>query len=116
LLPAHIESPANVTSYAVSDCAGCAVTVFVLNKDTTAAGTVRIRLGRRMGAARLLLLRAPTLGSLAPDVRYGGRQFDSSGGLGVPEETAVSPAADGSYDFTLPNAAIARLTIARAEW
>jgi hypothetical protein len=111
LLPTAVESGANVRGYAVRGCATCAVNVFVLNKDTSAAGTVRVRPGRRMGAATLLLLEAPSLGSLASDVRYGGRQFDSRGDLGVPARTAIAPAADGSYSFMLPNAAIALLTI-----
>jgi hypothetical protein len=114
MLPAHVASGANVRAYAVAQCAGCAVNVFVLNEDTTAAGTVRVTLGRRMGAATLLLLRAPTLASGAADVRYGGQQFDSAGDLGEPETTAVTPAANGTYEFALPNAAIALLTIARA--
>jgi hypothetical protein len=110
LLPVTTETGANVTAYAVSR-AGGEVRVFVLNKDTTASGTVRVQLGRRMGAASLLLLTAPSLGSLAADVRYGGRQFDSDGAIAAPLTTAVAPDADGDYGFTLPNAAIAVLQI-----
>ncbi len=111
LLPTAVASAANVRAYAVRRCVGCAVSVFVLNKDTSAAGPVRLRLGRGMGAATLLFLEAPSLGALAGDVRYGGRQFDTTGELGTPATTTLTPEADGSYRFTLPNAAIALLTI-----
>jgi hypothetical protein len=111
MVPVSLESDANVRAYAVSRCAGCAVDVFVLNKDTTAAGPIHVRLGRPMGKGTLLLVDAPSLGSLAPDVRYGGRQFASDGTIGTPETTAVTPGADGDYTFTLPNAAIALLTV-----
>ena len=106
-----VEAEANVTAYAVSACGACAVSVFVLNKDTSAAGPVRVHLGRRMGAASLLLLAAPSLGALAPEVRFGGRQFDSNGIIEAPRTAGVRPDAAGDYTFTLPNAAIAVLTV-----
>ena len=111
LLPATASGEFNVTAYAVRACAACDVKVFVLNKDTAAAGPVRVSLGRRMGAGSLLLLSAPSLGSLAPDVRLGGRQFDGNGAVGAPKTTAVRPDASGAYVFDLPNAAIAVLTV-----
>ena len=111
LLPATVETGANVRAWAVRRCAGCAVEVFVLNKDTSAAGPVRVHLGGGMGAASLLLLDAPTLGSLAGDVRYGGRQFTSDGTIGAPKTVAIKPDGGGDYTFTLPNAAIAVLTV-----
>jgi hypothetical protein len=114
MVPASVASDANVRAYAVSRCAGCAVAAFVLNKDTTATGPVRVRLGHRMGKGTLLLVNAPSLGSLAPDVRYGGRQFASDGTMGTPETTTVAPDANGDYTFILPNAAIALLTVAPA--
>ena len=114
LLSATVESAANVRAYAVSRCAGCAVKVFVLNKDTSAAGPVRVRLSDRMGAASLLLLSAPSLASLAPDVRLGGRQFDAAGSIAATATTPVRPDAAGDYSFELPNAAIALLTLAPA--
>jgi len=113
LLPASVVTGRNVRAYAVSRCALCAVKVFVLNKDTSAAGEVRVRLDRRMGNGSLLLLDAPSLGSLAPEVRYGGRQFDSDGVLGSPATRAITPDARGNYTFTLPGAAIAVLTVER---
>jgi len=111
LLPVRTETGANVRAYAVSGCAGCAVKVFVLNKDTSAAGPVRVHLSRAMGNGSLLLLDAPGLASLAPDVRYGGRQFDAVGGIGAPRTTVVRADPDGDYTFTLPNAAIGVLTV-----
>jgi hypothetical protein len=111
LLPVTTETGANVRAYAVSSCAGCEVRVFVLNKDTAASGSVRVSLPRRMGQGTLLLLAAPSLGSLAPDVRYGGRQFDPEGAIGVPDTVVLRPDAEGTYTFTLPNAAIALLTV-----
>jgi hypothetical protein len=111
LVPATLESGANVRAYAVSGCSGCAVRVFLLNKDTSAAGTVRVRFARGMGSGSLLLLDAPSLGAGAAEVRYGGRQFDSDGAIGKPRTTTVRPDANGDYAFTLPNAAIALLTV-----
>jgi len=113
LLPARVESGMNVRAYAVSRCAGCAVKVFVLNKDTSAAGQVRVHLDRAMGSGSLLLLQAPTLGSLAPEVRYGGQQFTSGGVIAAPVTVVVRPDERGDYTFTLPNAAIALLTVER---
>ncbi len=113
LLPVTIETSRNVRAWAVSRCATCAVQVFILNKDTAAAGPVRVRLGGGLGRGSLLLLEAPGLGSLAPDVRYGGRQFDSEGRLdGAPQTSAVA-GSRGDYTVTLPNAAIALLTVER---
>jgi hypothetical protein len=114
LLPVTVASGANVRAYAVSDCVGCAVKVFVLNKDTSAAGAVLVRVGRAMGAGSLVLLAAPSLGSLASDVRFGGRQFDSDGAIGAPEVSTIRAGASGDYVFRLPNAAVALLTVAPA--
>ena len=111
LLPAAIDTRANVRAWAVRRCATCAVEVFVLNKDSSASGPVRVHLGRRMGDGTLLLLAAPSLGSLAPDVRLGGVQFESDGSIGEPVTVAVDPDASGDYTFVLPNAAIALLTV-----
>lgn len=112
LLPTTIKTSANVRAYAVSSCAGCAVKVFVINKDLSAAGQIRVRLNRGMGKGSLLLLKAPRLNSLATGVRYGGVQFSSDGRLPPPHSTAVQPDAQGVYTFTLPNAAAALLTVA----
>ena len=106
-----VESNANVTAYAVSACGGCAVSVFVLNKDTSAAGAVRVHLAHGMGDASLLMLDAPSLGAGAAGVRYGGMQFKSDGTIGAPRTTGVRRDAAGDYDFKLANAAIAVLTV-----
>ena len=111
LVPALVETRANLRAWAVSRCGGCAVAVFVLNKDSSASGPVRVHLARRMGSGTLLLLRAPSLASLAADVSYGGAQFASDGSLGTPVTVAVAPDASGDYTFALPNAAIALLTV-----
>jgi hypothetical protein len=113
VLPAAVETHANVRAYAVSHCADCPVRVFVLNKDLNASGPVRVHLDRAMGDGSLLLLSAPSLGSLAADIHYGGRQFNSDGRIDAPETMAVKPDAHGDFAFSLPNAAIAVLTVER---
>ncbi len=111
LLPASVNTQANIKAYAASACARCAVNVFVLNKDLKAAGEVHIHLPAKMGKASLLLVNAPKLDSTAADVRYGGGQFDERGHLPAPHTVAVRPDSHGDYDFTLPNASIALLTV-----
>jgi hypothetical protein len=111
LLAATTESHANIHAYAVSRCPSCAVKIFIINKDMKAAGLVRVRLDRNMGPGTLLLLDAPGLESLAADVRYGGQQFNSDGVIAAPTTKTVVPDAQGNYDFTLPNAAAAVLTV-----
>jgi hypothetical protein len=108
-LPVEVKTAANIRAYAVTRCAGCAVKVFVLNKDSNASGTVRVHL-ESMTNGSLLMLNAPKLDSHAPEIHYGGRQFDSDGAIASPETTAIKPDAQGDYVFTLPNAAIALLT------
>ncbi|HVO34352.1 MAG TPA: hypothetical protein VMT21_02235, partial [Gemmatimonadales bacterium] len=68
LLADSVATSRNVRSYATSPCLQCEIDVFVLNKDTAAAGPVRVHLSRRMGEATLLLLSAPSLASLAADI------------------------------------------------
>ncbi|MGH9354455.1 MAG: hypothetical protein ACRD2G_20180, partial [Terriglobia bacterium] len=111
IVPASISTGANVRAYAVSACARCAVKVFVINEDLSAAGEVRVRVSAPMGKASLLLLQAPSLSSTAPEVGYGGVQFDSDGHLPAPHSTAVQRGAHGDYDFHLPNSSAAVLTI-----
>ena len=102
-------------AYAASTCSGCADKIFVLNKDLAASGEVRVHLSAPMGDASLLLLDAPKLDSLAEEVHYGGAQFDENANIGAPKETVVKPGSDGDYVFTLPNAAVALLTVQPAE-
>lgn len=111
LLPTSINTSANIHADAVEACARCAVSVFVINEDSSAAGEVRIRVQGRKAAASLLLLRAPHLSSLAQEVRYGGEQFSSNGQLPPPHNTTVRADAQGQYTFTLPNASAAVLTV-----
>ena len=112
LLRTAVTSRANIRSFAVSSCAGCAVKVFVINEDLQAAGRVRVRAAERTGSASLLLVRAPSLSSPASQITYGGAQFDSHGRLHAPNATQVSSDAHGGYTFVLPHASVALLTIA----
>jgi hypothetical protein len=111
LLPVTVKTAANIRAYAVSRCAACAVKVFVLNKDSNASGEVRVHLARGMEYGSLLLLDAPKLDSRAPDIHYGGRQFNSAGVIASPMTQAIKPDAAGDYVFALPNAAVAVLTV-----
>lgn len=111
LAQASISTGANVRAYAVTKCRGCAVNVFVINKDLSAAGEVRVHLAAPRGNASLLLLSAPGLSSTAAEVTYGGSRFDSEGHLATPRISAVKRDAHGDYDFHLPNSSAAVLTI-----
>ncbi len=114
LLPVELKSDSNIKAYAVSTCSGCAAKVFVINNDLTAAGEVRVHFSEPMGDGSLLLLQAPKLDSLAPEVKYGGVQFDADADLPAPRETEVKADPGGDFTFTLPNAAVALLTIEQA--
>lgn len=111
LLPASAQTGANLRAYATSACSNCAVNVVVLNKDSSASGTVRVHLDRRSGMGQLLLLNAPRLDSLSPEVTYGGMRFDSEGRIAPRHTTEVRPDSHGDYQFDLPRAAAALLTI-----
>jgi hypothetical protein len=111
LLPAHTETTSNIRSYATTTCLTCEVSVVVINKDLTAAGRVSIHVPGRAGAAKLLLLKAPRLDSLASEVTFGGVQFDSEGHIPPQHLQPVEPNSDGNYEFDLPNAAVALLTV-----
>ena len=111
LLPANTHTRANVRTYATSACTNCAVNVVVINKDSSASGTVRVHLDRRAGSGRLLLLKAPSPASLSSEVTYGGSRFDSNGHISPPHSTEVQPDSHGDYEFDLPRAAAALLAI-----
>jgi hypothetical protein len=111
LLKTAVAGHANIRAFAVSSCKGCAVGVFVINKDLQAAGKVVVRAGGRTQQASLLAVQAPNLGSTALQVKYGGVQFDSHGHLPTPHRTQLRPDARGDYTFFLPNASAALLTI-----
>jgi hypothetical protein len=109
LLPASLQTQANIKVYAVRSPGG-PVSVFVINKDLGAAGTVRVELSRRLGEGSLLLVRAGSLASTS--VNYGGQSFNDKGGqLVTPATTAVHPNSQGEYRFELPQAAFGVLTI-----
>ena len=111
LLPANIKTTANVRAYATSACPNCAANVVVINKDSSASGTVRVHLDRQAGVGKLLLLKAPSLDSLSLDVTYGGMRFDSDGRIAPPQSIEVQPDSRGDYIFELPRAAAALLTV-----
>lgn len=113
LLPAAIATKSNITAFATTSCARCAVHVFVINEDENAAGRVEVNFGSHMGAASVLMLQAPSLNSLADTVRYGGQQFDTNGNIGTPKTTSIAAGANGNYSFSLPGASAAVLSIAR---
>lgn len=111
LLPVSTQTDANVRSYATSACATCAVNVVVINKDLAASGRVRIHVPGGSGNAQLVLLRAPKLESRTSEVTYGGVRFDGEGNIGTPRKERIQPDANGEYEFDLPNAAVAVLTV-----
>lgn len=110
VVPTTINTSANVKAYAVRSSSTGPVTVFVINKDLSASGTVTVTPSASMGAASLLTAQAPSLSSNA--VSYGGVSFNNNTGLlgRTPATTTVNPVS-GSYSFTLANASMAVLTI-----
>jgi hypothetical protein len=112
LLPTKIRTRANVRAFATTACANCAVNIVVVNKDPAASGRVKVHLRGRAGTGKLLLLTAPKLDSQSPQViSYGGGRFDQQGRIGAPATEPVKPDSNGSYNFELPHAAVAVLTI-----
>ena len=111
MLPTHTQTTSNIRSYATTTCPTCEVNVVVINKDLTSAGRVSIHMAGRSGTAKLLLLKAPRLDSLTSEVTYGGVQFDSEGRIPRPSVLPVEPNASGDYEFELPNASVALLTV-----
>jgi len=112
LLPASVDSKANITAFATTPGPGAEVHVFVINEDEKASGPVTVHVAGSAGSGTLLMLKAPSLGSMADGVRYGGKQFDTAGHIGVPITTSVPAEGNGNYTFTLPNASAAVLTVA----
>jgi hypothetical protein len=109
ILPSGIRTRANIKAYAVRSSTSGSVTVFVLNKDLNASGTVVVRPSSAMGMASLLLVKAASLNS--KHVAYGGVSFNSDGRLnGIPRAIRIRPA-HGSYSFYLPEASIAIVTL-----
>jgi hypothetical protein len=104
---------ANIRGYALSTCATCAITVYLINKDTTAAGTVLVSLSTPATTASYVQLTAPSLTSTSEYVTYGGVQFSNTTGMltGPVQSTPVSPDQNGNYTVPLPNATVTILTI-----
>ncbi len=87
--------------------------VFVINADEKASGPVDVHLSGKASTVSVLMLKAPSLHSLAAEVRYGGQQFDTEGHIGAPETANIKPGSKGDYRFTLPKASAAVLTVSR---
>jgi hypothetical protein len=115
LLPASTETRARIRTFAATACAGCDVHIFIINEEPSGIAGVRVRLRPPAGKASLLLLQAPGLAALAPELRYGGQQFDTHGHIDAPESVSVSPTAEGDYTFTLPSPVIGLLTLTRRD-
>jgi hypothetical protein len=111
LLPADTQTGSNIRSYATTACSNCAIHVVVINADASAAGRIHVQVGNQSGKAELLLLKAPKLSSSSADVSYGGVQFDSEGHIPVPHEQQIQSDPSGNYEFDLPNASAAVLTV-----
>jgi hypothetical protein len=111
LLPASTRTESNIRSYATIACPTCAVNIVIINKDSSASGRMRVHVAGRAGTAKLLFLRAPTLGSFSTDVTYGGMHFDGDGHIPAPQTEQIKSDAEGNYDFDLPNAAAAVLAV-----
>ena len=114
LLPVNTKSESNIRSYATTACPTCDVHIVVLNKDESASGRVRVEIAGRAGTAKLLMLRAPRLDSLSPNVTYGGVQFEDDGHLPTPHWKQVKSDGNGNYEFELPKAAAALLVVPTA--
>jgi hypothetical protein len=88
------------------------IRVVLINKSTTRARLLAVRLPGTHGAATLERLRAPGAGA-SSGVTLGGQSFGSATSTGIlpaPHTTVVEPVA-GSYSLHLPAASAALLTI-----
>ena len=112
-LPVTVSSTANVRAYALSTCATCAITVYLINKDLAASGTVTVSLSTPGTSASYFELAAPSLSSYAQNVTYGGVQINAATGLlsGPVQTTPIQPDGTGSFTVNLDNAAAGILTI-----
>ncbi len=101
---------ANIKAYAVGDRA--TVRVFVLNKDSNAAGSVIITPSRAQGTATITYLRAPTLSSTT-DTTLGGQVIDrGTGTLPRPHILTIRPdPVTGAYRVPVPVASVAMVTL-----
>ena len=112
-LPVTITTSANIRAYALSTCSTCATTVFLINKDLNASGSVQIGLSAAAHSATYFEIAAPSLSSPVQNITYGGVQFsNSTGKLTGPIQTqTIQPDGNGNYTVTLDNAAAGILTI-----
>jgi hypothetical protein len=112
-LPVTTTTSANIRAYALSTCATCATTVYLINKDLTASGTVQISLSTPATNATYFEIAAPSLSSFVQDITYGGVQFSNSTGTltGPVQSQTIQPDSNGNYTVTLDNAAAGVLTI-----
>jgi hypothetical protein len=115
LLPSAIETRTPIRTFATTACATCDVHIFLINEEPSGVARARVHLQPQAGKASLLLLRAPDLAALAPEVRYGGQQFDTDGHIAAPQSVPVSPTVDGDYTLTLPSPSIGLLTVTRRD-
>ncbi len=101
---------ANIKAYAVSD--RTTVRVFVLNKDTNAAGSVIIAPSRVRGTATITYLRAPTLSSTT-ETTLGGQVVDrGTGTFPHPHTLTLKPdPVSGAYRVPIPVASVAMVTL-----
>ena len=111
MVPAHIQTSASIRAYAIRADQRSPVTIFVINKDLQASGTVLVHLSSVMGQGHLLEIDAPSLASR--DISYGGVQFNNGTGMlsGQPREISVNSDNKGNYKIHLANASIAVLRI-----
>ena len=112
-LPVTLTTTANIRAYALSTCATCAITVYLINKDLSAFGPVQVSLSTPATAATYYELSAPSLASPAANVTIGNQQFNNTTGLlsGPPQHIPIQPDANGNYTVNLDNAAAGILTI-----
>jgi hypothetical protein len=112
-LPVSLTTTANIRAYALSGCATCAITVYLINKDPSAFGSVQISLSTPATSASYYELAAPALSSPAANVTIGGVQFNNATGslTGPLQSVPIQPDANGNYTVNLDNAAAGILTI-----
>ncbi len=104
------NAQANIKVYAVGG--RTTAQVFVLNKDSHAAGSVTIALSGAQGTATITYLRAPTLSSTT-DTTLGGQGIDRrTGTIPRPHSLTIRPdPLTGAYRVSVPVASVAMVTL-----
>ncbi len=112
-MPVTVTSSANIRAYALSTCSTCAITVFLINKDLSAFGSVQVTLSAPATSATYYELSAPSLSSPVANVAVGGVQFGGTTGVpsGPIQTIPIQPDNTGAYTVTLDNASAGVLTI-----